>query len=77
MPETRKELLRTFANDEALSRAVHAFLQKTFLKAPTNKDVQSLAAAWMAKDLFEVAWKELINIKNVAPDKKDPIQIGL
>ncbi len=77
MPEERKELLRTFVNDQALSRAVHLFLQKTFLKAPKNRDVQSLAAAWMAKDTFEDAWKELINIKNIAPDKKEPTQIGL
>lgn len=78
MNPDRKEQLKRFVHDEALNRAVHAVLKQIFLKPPKNKDVQSLAAAWMAKDILEEAWKELLQLgKNEARNQKVEENIGL
>ncbi len=77
MPDERKEQVKRFINDAAMSRAVHTVLQNIFLRSPKNKDVQSLAAAWMAKENFNDAWKEIQTFKGETVDKKEPSQIGL
>lgn len=78
MPEDKKEQLKRFVNEVEISKAVHTFLVRYFLRPPKNKDVQSLAAAWMAKDLMDAAWRELQNYKNSSEsEQKELKQIGL
>ena len=61
-----------------MSRAVHSFLRIQFLKPTKERDVQYLAALWLTKDLFEEAWKALLNVKQEKErDEKTPQQIGL
>lgn len=63
MPDSKRAAIQHFLNDAETTEAVRGVLVQTFLKAPKQRDVQSLAAAWMAKDLFDEAWKELARLK--------------
>lgn len=75
--DNKKDYLKRFMQDEGMSSAVHGFFRRVFLKSPANKDVQSLAAAWMAKDVFEAAWRELLNYKATEREEKPTGNIGV
>lgn len=63
MPDSKREAIKRFLNDPEMAKAVHGVLLRQFLKAPKERDVQFLAASWIAKDLFDDAWKELARYK--------------
>ena len=78
MPDSSKEALKKFLNDEAMVNAVRNVLRIQFLKPTKERDVQFLAAMWLTKDLFEEAWKELLKMKPEKEREEKPItQIGL
>ncbi len=78
MPEATKEQIKRFMKDETMSKAIRSALRLIFLKTPKTNDVQTLAAAWLAKDRFEDAWRELTNIaKNEKSEVKVEENIGL
>ena len=78
MPDAKKEAIKRFLDDTEMSKAVFSILRSQFMKAPKDHDVQSLAAAWMAKDIFEEAWKEINKLKqDKARDEKPTANIGL
>lgn len=72
MPDGRKEAIRRFLSDSEMSKAVHSVLLRQFLKAPKERDVQFLAASWLAKDLFDEAWKELSRLKSETVNDEKP-----
>lgn len=74
----RKDKIKNFVNDPEMSRAVHGVLLRIFLKTPANKDVQTLAARWMAKDLLEEGWREFEKYKvDSETEKKELGNIGV
>lgn len=76
-PDERVQVKR-FIGDEAMCRAIHKTLKRIFNKPPKNKDVQSLAAAWMSKESFDDAWRELQQIsKSEAREPKVEGNIGV
>lgn len=78
MQPNSKEALKRFLNDAEMVKAVHSVLRTQYLKQPKERDVQFLAAAWLAKDLFEDGWKELLKFKQEAEhEARPPRQIGL
>ncbi len=78
MPEATKEQIKRFMKDETMSRAVRSAIRLIFLKTPKTNDVQTLAAAWLAKDRFEEAWRELTQIsKSERGEVKVEENIGL
>jgi hypothetical protein len=77
MPENRVAHIKRFVQDEQMANALHEFFTRIFLKSPRNKDVQSLAAAWMAKNIFEEAWRELQSYKRVEWEEKPTGNIGV
>ena len=76
MPQ-RNEKLKQFVNDHETAKAVHGLLLRIFLRPPKNRDVQTLAAAWMAKDLLEDAWTELLLYKGDEVEPKAATNIGV
>ena len=78
MPDSKREAIKRFLNDQETAKAVHGFLVRAFLKPPKERDVQSLAAAWMAKDIFDEGWKEMGKLKSDTEiEKKSPHNPGL
>ena len=78
MNESAKAKIKHFLDDEEMTKAVHSILKHRFLRPPVEKDVQFLAASWLAKDLFDEAWKELLRLKNDHKrDEKEPSNVGL
>lgn len=73
-----KEHFKRFLQDKSLSTAVYNHLHEYFHRNPKLKDVQSLAAAWLAKETFLEAWKELqIIAESKESEQKDATNIGL
>lgn len=70
MPEN-KAYIKRFVEDERASEAVRDFFRRVFWRSPKDKSVQSLAAAWMAKEIFEDAWRELMSYK--APEREEKV----
>lgn len=73
MPDAKKEKIRQFVNDPDMERAVHGALLRFFLKAPKERDVQFLAASWVAKEIFDEGWKDLLRLKNDSEKREKPI----
>lgn len=74
----RKDKIQSFLNDPEMAKAVYSVLKRMFLKTPANKDVQTLAAHWIAKDLLDTAWKELERLKvDINSEKKEVTNIGV
>ncbi len=71
MPEN-KAYIKRFVDDERMSEAVHDFFKHVFLRSPKDKSVQSLAAAWMARELFEDAWRELLSYR--VPERREKVE---
>ena len=63
MPE-KQDKLKHFLNDQAMVKAVHGLLLRSFLKPSKERDVQSLAASRIAIDLLDDAWKELNKLRS-------------
>ena len=72
MQDEQKEQLKRFLKDQPMSKAVYSLLRSQFLKQPKERDVQFLAASWLAKDLFEEAWKELLKHKGEPEREEKP-----
>ena len=61
-----------------MAKSVYSVLKRIFLKTPTERDVQTLAAHWIAKDLLDSAWKELGRIKvDIHKEEKAVTNIGV
>lgn len=76
--QSNNEAVKRFLNDAEMSKAVYKVLKHHFLKQPKERDVQFLAASWIAKDLFEEGWKELLKLKTeTEPKEKSLNNIGL
>lgn len=76
--ENRKDKLKTFINDGEMERAVKSVILRVFLKTPSQRDVQTLAARWLAKDLIDDAWRELEKYKSdQLTTKKEVTNIGV
>ncbi len=74
----RKDKIQSFLNDPEMAKSIHSVLRRTFLKTPKEKDVQTLAAHWLAKDLLDDAWKELERFKvDINSEEKKITQIGV
>ncbi len=74
----RKDKIQSFLNDPDMSKSVYSVLKRIFLKTPNNKDVQTLAAHWIAKDLLDTAWKELERMKvDINSEEKIITNIGV
>ena len=59
---TNNETIKRFLKDTETANAVHSLLRSQFLKSPKERDVQYLAASWLAKELFEEGWKEMLKL---------------
>lgn len=78
MPDQKKEKIKRFVQDIETERAVHGALLRFFLKSPKERDVQSLAAAWMAKEIFDDAWKEILKLRNeIEQENKNSGNVGV
>ncbi len=63
MQPEKKEDIQRFLNDARLKNAIYGVLLRSFLKPQKDKDVHTLAAARIAIDLLEDAWKDLLNYR--------------
>ncbi len=76
--DQKREVIKRFLNDQETRLAVHSFLKSQFLKPPKNREVQLMAACWLAKDLFDEAWKELARLQeDVVVEQKVVRNIGV
>ena len=63
MQPEKKEDIQRFLNDARLKNTIYGVLLRSFLKPQKDKDVHTLAAARIAIDLLEDAWKDLLNYR--------------
>jgi len=72
MDATEKSKLRRFISDPGLSAAVRAVLLQSFIKERKEADVYKLAAAKLAIDMLQDAWRELerYRIDDEPPERK-------
>lgn len=76
--EQKKEYIKNFINNRAMSQAVYDVLLDIFLKSEPKVDVHVLASQKLAIDLLLLSWKELEKLKNeVQVDNSERTQIGL
>lgn len=74
----QQEKLMRFLQDELMSRTVRQVLIDSFLKKRERNSIEELAAARIAIDLLEDAWKEIERYKQVEPkERKVLTQVGM
>lgn len=59
MDDFKRDKVKKFINDKAMSEAIYNVLLDSFLKDRPNKEVYILAASRLAIDFLHQAWKEL------------------
>jgi hypothetical protein len=57
--EIQQEKLKRFMTDKVMSSAVYSVLESEFLKVSKDRDVQNLAARFLAIEVINNAWQEL------------------
>ena len=75
--QLKKEKLSRFANDEAMSQAVHNFLLDKFLSDNIINEVNVLAASRLSVKFLNEAWRELEAYKIIQADEKKTNNIGM
>ena len=76
--ENRIAKLTQFANDEMLNSAVKSVFDEIYLKRSEDRDVQNLAARFLANELLEKVWNVLMGYKSDKDENsKDKGNIGI
>ena len=76
--ENKIAKLTQFANDEMLNSAVRSVFDEIYLKKSEDRDVQNLAARFLATELLEKVWTNLMGYKaDVKKDDKEKGNLGL
>ena len=78
MNDTQKEKINRFLIDKVMSDAVKEVLERECLKSSKDRDVQNLAARFLALEIVGLAWKELEKCQMDKVKEDKPLkQIGL
>ena len=78
MNKTEQEKIKRFLNDEVMSNTVFNLLQTECLKPSKDRDVQNLAARFMAVEIITTAWKEMEKYGTINTETVPRVgQIGL
>ena len=78
MPDNKTAKLTQFANDEMLNSAVRSVFDEIYLKKSEDRDVQNLAARFLANELLEKVWNVLMGYKSDKDvNSKDKGNIGI
>lgn len=77
MNKGEREKIKRFLNDVGMSDAVRVSLTNSFLKARGDRDVHMLAAAKIAIELLEEAWKDMKRMKDEETQPNVTTQVGL
>ena len=77
MNKGEREKINRFLNDVGMSDAVHTTLIKSFLKTRGDRDVHLLAAAKIAIELLDEAWKDMSRMKDEETLPSSVRQVGL
>lgn len=72
-----REKIKRFIADKSMASAVYNVLLQSFLEEQENKDVQTLAASWLAVERLKLGWKNLERYKQDETDKKLQDNVGL
>jgi len=74
MNDTEKAQLNRFINNPQMANAVREVVETEILKPTKDRDVQSLAARFMAIEILRDAFKELDKYKDIS-NVEDNIKI--
>ena len=79
MNDAQKNKLGRFIEDSVMSDAVREIIEAEITKPTKDRDVQSLAARFMAIEILRDAWKELLKFKTDEQNKSGSSgkQVGL
>ena len=75
---TKTAKLVQFANDGLLSSAIKEVFNEEFLKKSSDRDVQNLAARFIALELLEKTWGIVMSYKSDKPKEDNALgNLGL
>lgn len=78
MNDTQKEKIKRFLQDKVMSDAIKEVLERECLRSSKDRDVQNLAARFLALEIVGSAWKELEKYQNGRTEDTPKLkQVGL
>ena len=78
MNPTQKAKIKQFANDKQMSEAVYNVVSEKLFSTSKDRDVNVLAARFLAIEILNEAWKEMLRFKEDEENvSKEVNQIGM